>query len=79
MSAALRENLILDIHSGCPDGNHPFSHPGGINGVTPASIQISHDRDVNCLNNIPGKIDDVLHLNQTDIRFGQKRASQAKA
>jgi len=79
MSATFWKNLILDIHSGCSDSDHAFGHPGCIDGITATGIQISHDRNANCLDDIPGKIDDILHLNQADIWFGQKRAGQTEA
>src|ERR1035437_5430932 len=77
--AALREDLVLDVHAGDAHGDEPLRDPGGIHGVAAAGVDVGHDRDRDGLRDVPGLVEDVLHRQEADVGLGEERGGEAIA
>jgi hypothetical protein len=79
VSAALGKNLILDVHPRRAHGDEAFRDPGGVDGVAAARVGVHHHRHGRRLNDVPRGVENVLHLHQTHVGFGEQRSGNAEA
>ena len=79
VAAALGEDLVLDVHAGHAHRDQPLGDPGGVDGVAAAGVDVGHDRDVHGLDDVPGHVQDVLHLHEADVGLAEAGRGQAVA
>ncbi len=79
VAAAFGEDLILDVDARGAHFDEPFGDTGGVEGVAAAGIDIGHDRDLHGAADVGGDVEDVFHLDETDIREGEQRAGETEA
>src|SRR6202162_563889 len=79
VTAALREDLILDVHARHAHCDEPLRDPRRVHGVAAASVDVGHDGDRDCLRDVPGQVENILHRNEADIGLSHERGGEAEA
>ena len=51
----------------------------GVDGIAAAGVDVGHHGNRDRADDVPGEVEDVLHIDQADVGLGQQAAGQAEA